>query len=73
MLLLLLAMLFKVFFVLCIIVVYLAKRSLILNVLKSKVHVIYWRAYRHIFHTIEKEFMSSLDWPMLWKQEVNGF
>ncbi len=58
----LLAMLFNVFLVLCIIEVYLTRRSLILNVLKSKVHGTYWRTYMHIFHTIQKELKSSLDW-----------
>jgi hypothetical protein len=72
-LLLLLTMLFIVLFVVCIIEVYLVKRSSILNVLESKVHVIYWKTYRHIFHTIQKELMSSLYWLMLGKQEVSGF
>jgi hypothetical protein len=69
----LLTILFKFFLVLCIIEVYLAKRLSILNVLESKFHVIYWRAYMLIFHTIKKQFMSSLNWPTLWKWEVSGF
>ncbi len=72
-LLLLVAMLLNVFLVVWITKVYLAKRSWILNVLKSNVHVTYWRAYMHIFHTIHKELKSSLDWSTLWKQKVNGF
>jgi len=72
-LLLSLAMLFNLFLVLCITKVYLAKRSSILNVQKSKIHVTYWRAYMHIFHTIQKKLKSSLDWSTLWKQKVSGF
>jgi hypothetical protein len=72
-LLLFLAMLLSVFLILCITKVYLTKRSSILNVLKSKVHVTYWRAYMHIFHTIHKKLRSSLDWSTLWKIKVNGF
>ncbi len=63
----LLAMLLNVFLVLCIIKVYLTKSSSILNVLESKVHGTYWRTYMHIFHTIQKDFKSSLDWSTLWK------
>jgi hypothetical protein len=70
---LLLAMLLNVFLVLCIIKVYLARRSSILNELEFKVHGTYWRTYMHIFHTIQKELKSSLDWSTLWKQKVNGF
>ncbi len=66
-------MLFNVFLLLCITKVYLAKRSSILNVQKSKVHVIYWKAYMHILHTIQKEFKSSLDWLTQWKLKVSGF
>ncbi len=69
----LLATLLNVFLVLWIIKVYLVGRSSILNVLESKVHGIYSRTYMHIFHIIQKEFKSSLDWSTLWKQEVNGF
>jgi hypothetical protein len=68
-----LVMLFNVFLLLCITKVYLAKRSSILNVQKSKVHVIYWKAYMHILHTIQKEFKSSLDWLTQWKLKVSGF
>jgi hypothetical protein len=69
----LLAMLLNVVLVLWIIRVYIVGRPSILNAIESKVHGAYSRTYMHMFHTIQKEFKSSLDWSTLWKQEVNGF